>query len=82
MSGVVITGMAAQCIIGPSSVTKLDPLCQRQLGAPVDCVGLAAHVSFPGVGAGFAATAGFFFAAEGSVDLSPAGANVDVGGAG
>ena len=60
---------------------EADALGEGQVGAVVDGVGGAAHVLFPGVGAGFAAAAGFFFAAEGSADLGAGGADVDVGDA-
>lgn len=56
-------------------------LGQWKLGAVVDGVGGAAHVLLPGIGAGFAATAGLFFAAEGSADFGARGAYVDVGDA-
>jgi hypothetical protein len=46
-----------------------DSLGEREFGAVVDGVGGAAHVLLPGIGAGFAAASGFFFAAEGSADL-------------
>ncbi len=49
--------------------------------AVVDGVGGAAHVGLPGVGAGFAAASGLFFAAEGTPDLGSGGAYVDVGDA-
>src|SRR5258708_11987898 len=52
-----------------------------EVGAVVDGVGGSAHVLFPGVGAGFAASSGFFFAAEGSANLCAGGADVDVGDA-
>src|SRR5882757_8578812 len=58
---------------------ELDPLCERQVGAPVDRVGLAPHVGFPGVGAGLAAAAGVLLAAEGATDFGAGGADVDVG---
>src|SRR5258708_38029713 len=52
-----------------------------EVGAVVDGVGGSAHVLLPGVGAGFAASSGFFFASEGSADLCAGGADVDVGDA-
>src|SRR5258708_15775603 len=52
-----------------------------EVGAVVDGVGGSAHVLLPGVGAGFAAASGFFFATEGSADLCTRGADVDVGDA-
>jgi hypothetical protein len=36
---------------GKSLNMKFDALRERELIAPVDCVGLAAHVGFPAVGA-------------------------------
>nr|GFD51054.1 hypothetical protein [Tanacetum cinerariifolium] len=56
-------------------------LRQRQLGAVVHGVGLAAHVHFPGIGARFAAAARFFFAAKGPADFGATGADVHVGDA-
>ena len=64
-----------------SLVAELDALGQRQVRGPVQRVGLASHVGLPGVGAGFAAAAGFLFAAERAADLGAAGADVDVGDA-
>src|SRR4051794_7164896 len=58
---------------------KRNALRQRQILAVVDRVGGAAHVVFPGVGAGFASAAGALFAAEGSADLGTARADVHVG---
>ena len=63
------------------SDVELDALGQGQLARVVDGVGGAAHVGFPGVGAGFAATAGFLLATEGAADLGARGADVDVGDA-
>jgi hypothetical protein len=56
---------------------------RAQIIPPVDSpgVGLPAHVGFPGVGAGFAAAAGFLLSAEGATDLRTGGADVDVGDA-
>ena len=56
-----------------------DALGQGEGGAVVDGAGLAAHVGFPGVGAGLAAAAGGLLAAEGAADLGAGGADVDVG---
>src|SRR5262249_7634208 len=47
---------------------ELDALGQGEVVPPVDGAGLAAHVGFPGIGARFTATTGFFLAAEGSAD--------------
>jgi len=44
----------------------------------VERAGLAAHVGFPSVAAGFAAAAGFLFTTEGAADLRAAGADVHV----
>ncbi len=62
----------------PLAASELDPLGQWQVGPPVDGAGLAAHVGFPGVGAGLASTAGVFLAAECAADLGAAGADIDV----
>lgn len=51
------------------SYFELNTLSQRQVGAIVNGIGLAAHINFPGVGAGFAATAGFFFATKGATNF-------------
>ena len=67
--------------IASSTQIELDALRQRQLIGPVDGVGLAPHVLLPGIGAGFAPAAGFFFAAEGAADLGAGGADVHVGDA-
>ena len=69
------------CSLNTSADVEADALGERKVGAVVDGVGGAAHVLLPGVGAGFAAAAGFFFAAEGSADLCAGGADVDVGDA-
>src|SRR6202034_1582607 len=58
-----------------------DALRERQLRRPVDGVGLAAHVGFPGIAAGFAAAAGVFFAAESPADFRAAGPDINVGDA-
>ena len=60
---------------------KLDPLRERQLRRPVDGGGLAAHVGFPGIAAGFASAAGFLFAAERAADFGATGPNIDIGDA-
>ena len=44
-------------------------------------MGLPAHVYLPGIGAGFAASAGFLFASEGPADFGSRGADVHVGNA-
>jgi hypothetical protein len=62
-------------------VRRSEALGERELGGPVDGVGLAAHVDLPGVAARLAAAAGFLLAAEGAADLGAAGADVDVGDA-
>src|SRR3981189_3247171 len=66
---------------GSSADVEADALGQGEVGAVVDGVGGSTHVLLPGVGAGFAASSGFFFAAEGSADLCARGADVDVGDA-
>ena len=60
---------------------ELDALRERQLAAPVDRVGLAAHVGLPGIRAGLASAAGVLLAAERAADLRAGGAEVDVGDA-
>src|SRR6185369_1026812 len=60
---------------------ELHSLRERQRGSPVDGAGLAAHVGFPGVGAGFAASSGLFLSSEGAADLGSRGSDVDVGDA-
>ena len=64
-----------------STQVELDALGERQVGRPVDRVGLAAHVGLPRVGAGLAAAAGLLLAAERAADLGAGGADVDVGDA-
>src|SRR5262245_637737 len=66
---------------GSSIHVEFYPLSERQAVAVVQRASLAAHVCLPGVGAGFAAAAGFFLAAEGPADLGAAGADVHVGDA-
>src|SRR5688572_31270125 len=58
-----------------------NALGEREIRRVVDRVRHAAHVGFPSVGAGLAAAAGDFFAAERAADLRAARANVDVGDA-
>src|SRR5688572_16508926 len=58
---------------------EVDALSERQLQAPVDRVGLAAHVRLPAVRAGFAAAAGVLLAAECATDLRARSTDVDVG---
>jgi hypothetical protein len=65
---------------GGSGIER-DALGEGEVLGVVDGVGGAAHVGFPGVGAGFAAAAGLFFAAEGAADFGAAGSDVDVGDA-
>ena len=60
-------------------LSEFDPLRQRQFLRPVDGVGLAPHVSLPGVGARLAPAARLFFAAERAADLRARRADVDVG---
>jgi hypothetical protein len=54
---------------GRGSQFELDALRERQLLAPVDRIGLAAHVGLPGVGARLATAARFLLAAESTSDL-------------
>ena len=61
--------------------TELDALRQRQARRPIDRVGLAAHIGPPGIRAGLAPAAGFFFAAKRPADLSTTRANIDIGDA-
>ena len=58
----------------PSEI-EFNALCQRQLGAPVQGVGLATHVGSPGVAARLSASTRVFLTSEGSADLSTAGAH-------
>ena len=62
-------------------VAELDALRERQVVAPVDRVGLAAHVGLPGVAPGLAPAARLLLAAERPADLGARGADVDVGDA-
>ena len=62
-------------------LAKFDALGQGQFAGPVDRVGLAAHIGFPGIGAGLTAAAGIFFAAKSAADFRAAGADVDIGDA-
>src|SRR5215831_5654059 len=60
---------------------ELDPLRERQVPAPVDGVGLAAHVGLPGVRAGLAPAASVLLSTERAADLGARGTEVDVGDA-
>ena len=62
-------------VLSLSAHVERDALREREGFAVVDGVGGAAHVAFPGVGAGFAAAAGFLFTAEGAADFRPRGAD-------
>src|SRR5262245_11226196 len=62
-----------------SLAAELNPLRQRQIFGEVDHVGLTAHVGFPGIRARFPPAPGLFLASKGQANLSPAGADVDVG---
>ena len=55
---------------GPLQI-KFDALCQWQVSAVVDGVGLAAHVNFPSVGTGFSPPSCFFFTPKRSANLRP-----------
>src|SRR5688500_3282704 len=66
---------------GASNDVELDPLRERQVARVIDRVGLAAHVGLPRVGAGLAAAARVFLAAEGAADLRARGTDVHVGDA-
>ena len=63
---------------GSGADFEIDALRERQLLAPVDRVGLAAHVRLPGVRARLAAAAGVLLAAERAADLGAGRADVDV----
>ena len=63
------------------SMSNSMPWASGSVAAPVDGVGLAAHVGLPGIRAGLAAAAGVLLAAEGAADLGARGAEVDVGDA-
>ena len=66
---------------GSARHVEVDALRERQLAAPVDRAGLAAHVGLPGVRARLAPAAGVLLAAERAADLGAGGADVDVGDA-
>ena len=61
------------------STPELYSLSKGQLRAVVDRVGLAAHVGFPGVGAGLPPAARFLLTAESPPDLRAARADVHIG---
>src|SRR5262249_8531667 len=56
-------------------------LGERERAAEVDRVGGAAHVSLPGIGAGFTAAAALLFAAERAANLGSSRPDVDIGDA-
>ncbi len=58
---------------------KFNALRQRQVGTPINGIGLPPHISFPCVGAGLAAAAGVLFPPEGTTDLRTGRADVHVG---
>src|ERR1700722_6829897 len=60
---------------------EFDALGQRQRRAPVDGIGLAAHIGLPGIGSSLATTAGVLLTAESTADLGSRGTEVDVGDA-
>src|SRR5262245_24029669 len=70
---------SARCRV--STQVEADSLSERQIAAPIDRRGLAAHVELPCVRARLAPAAGILLAAEGTADLGTAGADVYVGDA-
>lgn len=58
---------------------KLDALRQWQCLGVVDGVGLTAHVRLPGIGAGFAAAAGFFFTTKCAANFCTGSTDVYIG---
>jgi len=58
---------------------KIDAVRQRQLARPIDSVGLAAHIDFPGIRARFAASTSIFLIPENAADFSVASADVENG---
>src|SRR6185312_13245818 len=56
-----------------------DALRQRQFAAPVDGVGLAAHVGLPGIRTRLASAARVLLAAEGSANFGARGTYVHIG---
>ena len=53
----------------PLLYAKLNPLSQWHIPGPVDCAGLSPHVGFPGIGAGFPATACVLLSAKSAADF-------------
>lgn len=62
-------------------IAEADTLCQRQFFGPIDRIGLAAHVLFPGIRAGLTPTPGLFFAPKSPTDLCAGSADINVGDA-
>ena len=61
---------------------KFDSLCEGGFfGSEVGRAGLASHVGFPRIGAGFTSAAGFLFAAESTADFGSTSTDVDIGDA-
>ena len=60
-------------------LAELDSLRQGQRLSPVDGIRLAAHIIFPGIRTGFAATTGLLFTTECTADLRAGRADVDIG---
>ena len=60
---------------------EVDALRERQVRAPVDRIGLPAHVSLPRVGTCLAPAAGLLLSAECAADLGTGCADIDVGDA-
>jgi len=58
---------------------EFNALGEREIGAIIYCIGLSAHIGFPGIGARFPSTTGFFFTTEGTTDLSTGSTNIYVG---
>src|SRR3981081_2503499 len=70
-------------LVKAEAALDIEPhaLRKRQLFSIAYRVGGPAHVGLPAVGARFAPSPGFFFAAEGAADLGSGGSDVDVGDA-
>ena len=63
------------------STSRTRFLGQRQLGAPVDGVGLSPHIGLPGVRAGLPPPTRLLFATESATDFGTTGPDVHVGDA-
>src|SRR3954453_5844474 len=77
-SCVLVTVVAAPIDVTLPSDGEVHSLGERQLAGVVDRVGGSPHVGAPGVGPGLAAAAGVLLSSEGTSDLGPRRADVDV----